>query len=87
MQERIDEGLRVCNQTETRTYLYVAYVNRFQKPVTPEWASIIPILAKETGMDPRSVKAVSQRCLGGNANPVLQAKCAGLVSILYGNYG
>jgi hypothetical protein len=77
MQERIDAGFRACNQTEARTYIYLAYVNRFKEPATPEWADIIPILAKETGMDPRSIKAVFQKCLDGNANPALQAKGSG----------
>jgi hypothetical protein len=56
MQERKDAGFLVCNQTEARTYIFVAYVNRFKEPATPDWPEHISTLAKETNWNGSTVR-------------------------------
>jgi hypothetical protein len=77
MKERKDEGYLVCNQTQARTYIFVAYVKRYNEPDESDWPNIITTLATETGMDRRSIEAVFVKCRNGDPNPELQAEGAG----------
>ena len=58
MKELKEAGHRVLDQTQLRTYIVVAFTKRFKEPNESDWPSIAEILAAETGMNKRSIKAV-----------------------------
>jgi hypothetical protein len=77
MKERKAAGIRVCNQTQVRTYIVVAFTLRFHEPDESDWSGMITSLSEETGMNKGSIKKVFQKCRSGDPNPELQAEGAG----------
>jgi hypothetical protein len=77
IKERKEDGHRVCNQTQLRTYIVVAYAQRFHEPDESEWPQIMTTLVQETGMGGRSIREVFTKCLSGDPNPELQQSGAG----------
>jgi hypothetical protein len=77
MKERREAGQRVCNQTQVRTYIIVAYTQRFLEPDESDWRGIITTLQKETGLNRESIRAIFLKCRSGDPEPEKQRKGAG----------
>jgi len=62
MKEREEMGHYVVDYKQMRTYVIVAYANRWSEPDEEEWGGLARILSAEIGMNTESIKRVFRDC-------------------------
>lgn len=74
MKEREEAGMLVCNETQIRSYIVVAYTMKYNEPNVSEWPRIVKEIIEDIGAHPATIKAVFRKCRDGDPNPAERKK-------------